>query len=441
MSEPAHRPNDGRSSKDSRQRIWVSLIVGAALITHLGVIFSVAQQPLGIHDGPVERRNVVWSLHRDMTVTDGPAGDFFAIYAAGEPDTPPPYGYSYRYLPIVGQTLGRLAATMPPQAAWWSWILVLECLLVGLVVSWWRRVSDWRLRSFGPVLLLLSSPYWLEVHMGQFTFATVAVLVLGLQATEIPPRAGSLPPRRWRTKLAAGTLGVAALLKVFPLVVLPAWIRQRSSATSAALAISVVVLLSVPAFLLDPQSWTTFYEANFSAPTGGMNTGNFGVVYLLHELAFEFGPDWIAASWSGFSTGFRAAVLLLSATLALLSRRRSLLAGSTLMLLAHFVSYFHVWEHHMSGVVVLGLVLLLTLIQSPEEHSSAQPYRPRPAIIGGVILALILLALPTPFAALDKAHDWDFSRRVALVSSKALPTLALYLIAFAALLSPKASTG
>ena len=429
MSEPPRRPNDGRSAKHSQQAVWTWLILGAALIVHLGVVFSVAQQPLGIHDGPEERRNVVWSLHRDMTVTDGPAGDFFAVYAAGEPDTPPPYGYSYRYLPIVGQTLGKIAATMPPRAAWWSWILVLECLLAALVFSWWRRVPDWRLRCFGSAALLLSSPYWLEIHMGQFTFATVTIVALGLLYTEVPPAMGSLPHGKRRTRVSAGTLCAAALLKVFPLIVLPAWIRQKPSAVSTAIAVSTVVLLSVPAFALDPQSWLTFYEANFSAPTGGMTTGNFGVVYLIHEVAFEFGVDWISTRWQDFATGFRIAVLMVSVGVVLLARRRSLLLGSTLMLLAHFVSYFHVWEHHMSGVVVIGLLLLLTLIRPNQDNRGSEELRAHPLALVAVIGALLALVLPTPFVVLDAAHDWDFPRRLALVSSKALPTLTLYLVA------------
>jgi hypothetical protein len=97
------------------------------------------------------------------------------------------------------------------------------------------------------------------------------------------------------------------------------------------------------------------------------------------------------------------------------------------MLLAHFASYPHVWEHHMSAVIVLGLLLFVEGAGSRGEA----------ALLAACVL---LLALPTPFALFDTARDarawdptpaWPLWQRYAILLPRAVPALGLYLAGMA----------
>jgi hypothetical protein len=119
----------------------------------------------------------------------------------------------------------------------------------------------------------------------------------------------------------------------------------------------------------------------------------------------------------------RALTLAACCWLVWTSRTRQLALGAATLLLAHFVTYQHVWEHHLSGVLVLG-ALLLTLPGLSKRDDVV------------LFSGLILGALPTPFVFFDAVRDptiWDPSiswPRYAiyvLVLSKAAPTLIFFL--------------
>jgi hypothetical protein len=132
-------------------------------------------------------------------------------------------------------------------------------------------------------------------------------------------------------------------------------------------------------------------------------------------------------------------VLAVTALLVICSRSHSVITGVSALLLAHFLTYPHVWEHHMSGVCVVGAMLLTV------------PNRNRTST-GVVVFSLCLLALPTPFVFFDVGKDptvWDPSGQwpefvsYLLAPSKALPCVLLYLHAVvglwkAGLLPPRA---
>ena len=148
----------------------------------------------GRHPG---QRSLVWGLYHNSIHRIGPGADFFAVYHAGvaskqglnpyAQDERPrltPYFYSYRYLPVVGSTLGRLFTTFSPLTAYRLWILVCEAILGLLMWAFWRRFASLpRSKLWGVVtssILLLSTPYFLELHMGQFTFVMGALCALAM---------------------------------------------------------------------------------------------------------------------------------------------------------------------------------------------------------------------------------------------------------------------
>jgi hypothetical protein len=356
----------------------------------------------------------------------GPGADFFSVYHAGvalEQGTSPyvleenprrtPYAYPFRYLPVVGQTIGAAASRVPPRVALWAWMLLTELALLAVALAIWRCAPTRPLAAGSICALLLSTPYFLELHVGQFTFMSVALVVLA--ALALDRDAG-----RWPVAGAWVAYAAAAMLKVFPLVAIPALVRSGRAWPAIVLAGGTVLLVSLLWFPGHLQDWEAFFAANFTQPLGGLDAGNYGLVYVVHLLGLVG-----ESQWGAFLTVWRAVVLGGAAGLVFLTRHRSLSLGVAVMLLAHFCSYVHVWEHHMSAVALLGVLVLIEL---------ARYAAPR-WVQGVVVVCLILLVLPTPFWLLDGPKDpsvfrpdaeWSRWVRISLAAAKAAPTSTLF---------------
>jgi hypothetical protein len=159
--------------------------------------------------------------------------------------------------------------------------------------------------------------------------------------------------------LGAALLSVSVVLKNFPLVAFPALVRQPRYWGHGVLAMTVLFIVTVPHFLNYPRQWEHFARVNFR-PEGGFHAGNYGFLQLLHLAQQDIGAQLSYDAWLGWTRAFRLALLAATAGLVLLSRQASPLIGASALLLAHFVTYQHVWEHHFSGILAIGAVLLLS---------------------------------------------------------------------------------
>jgi hypothetical protein len=364
----------------------------------------------------------VTRLFSDGVHRVGPGADFFGLYHAAlrmqsggdpyddAPDAVTPYFYPFRYLPIVAQA-ARALLVLSPNAARLAWMAVVEALLALTVLVFARRVPGERTRAFVVCALLLSTPYVLELHMGQFTFATVALAALGLL-----------------TAAGAPAFAAGSLLKLVPLAAVPALLRERRFLPHATLAVLACVVLSWPWFAAHPSGWTTFVHINSHTP-GGHDSGNFAPAQLAWRLATDLHLALVTAHWARFLLVLRVLVLGLTAAIVLGSRESRAIPGAATLMLAHFASYGHVWEHQMSGVIVLGALLLVAGAEAPWLRAL-------------VIAAMVALVLPSPFPWLDRAADpavWDPSlawprwQGHLLLLSRALPTLVLYAAGLAGL--------
>lgn len=396
-------PSQGSGASAPRPAAHRKGLLAAALLLHAMLVVSVA----------FEARPAIRPLHNDIVYRLGPAADFFAVYHAavnleagespyveGSDATTPPH-YPFRYLPIVGH-VARPLLMLSPGTARVLWIVCLEGLLLALLLALRKRMEPSRWLGVS-ALLLASSPFFLELYMGQFTFAAMTLFALALL----------LPNRVF--------FHAAVLLKVFPLAALPAFVRRRGGLRTALEVAGLVVVVSAPYFLAHPQDWTLFVETNFR-PTGGLDAGNFGWVRVLFLIAIDLSLPFTQASWDTMITGIRLVVLGACALLALRSRGGHALPAAVMLVLAHFVTYAHVWEHHLSGVMVLG-ALLLTLPGLSKRD------------VRLLYAALLVCALPTPFVLFDVPQDppvWDPSltwprpAAYALVLSKAVPVALLF---------------
>jgi hypothetical protein len=408
--------------------------VAVSLLFHFYAIWTIAEQPLDVNGHPEAQRSIVWPLYNDTIHRIGPGADFFALYNAAQalrrggslyrssPEELTPYFYPFRYLPLVAQTLGLFVIQFSPIVAYRIWIVALEVVLGCLLIVFGRRTRGW-LRYFGICALLLSSPYFLEVHMGQFTFVAASLLAIGLLLQE---KGGWMS---WKLRGAVNTIAYtcAVLFKVFPIVAAVAFMRRKAYWFPLAVAIVSGLAFSVPYFATHPNEFRAFYDANFVTP-GGLDSGNYGLTYLVYLVVRDLRPTIALRNWDTALMVWRVSLLGLTALLVLFSRGDRVVVGSVAMILAHFVSYMHVWEHHMSGIVIMGLMMLQAI------SSERSPSRPLVCLIAACV---IVLALPTPFALLDRLKDprvWDPFTKLAwqvrywVVLPKALPTGLLYLI-------------
>ncbi|HEY0839060.1 MAG TPA: glycosyltransferase 87 family protein [Vulgatibacter sp.] len=391
---------------------------GIALALHLvalsTIVLRVEEKRRGEHT-PLPR---IFRLFNDGAHRVGPGADFFAlyhaavmlerdgrIYSGGADGVTPPY-YVYRYLPAFAQTVGRLARLVSPWTAYLAWIALLEALLVGCMLLTRELFGRGPLVPWLWALWLAYTPFWLELIMGQFSFAAGGLVFL----------AGGLA-FMGKGKRALLPWIAAVSIKIYPLVLLPLWWRRGLFVLSS-LLVALVALGNVPGFLHLPDTWPTFVGMNL-APTSvaPANAGNYGFAFfeqLILLKAFRLrGEYWPLVQRAG-------TLVALGAALALAARRRGLplLSGIAALMLAHQVTYKDVWEHHYSMVLPMGLFLLRDNL----EH------RRFTCLIGA---ALVALALPTPFVLWDRpggdpAGAWNLAQQLAVPGAKALPALFLF---------------
>jgi hypothetical protein len=415
------RSSTPEAMTDARRRISEPLLrIATAILVcvHIVLVLQVVrQQP---RESTSRHSWAAW-LYHDVAFTRGPGADFFALYHAGlnswrgvsvfEPDENPPvtpYYYPYRYLPFTAVTLGRLAATLPPETAWKAWLLAIELTLFAVVVATRRALCGAGPRLVTIAILLLSAPYWLELYLGQFTFVATALTCIAVLQLGVRPRA-SIP---------ALLLTAGSLLKVFPLVVLPALVRSRPARLAAALMVAVVFGTNLPLFLTDSRSADAFWGKNFLGEPVGLDAGNHGLLYVAYLLGEMVWGGWHLPTWGAVTILWRVVVLGTTTAIVFRARHARIETASALLLIAHFISYFQVWEHHMSGAIVAGILLCSGL-----ERSGRSPMVPL-ALIGTAALAL-----PTSFAVLGSdPSSWTLLERLALPLSKAIPLVVLYAV-------------
>lgn len=417
----------------------------ACLVAHLIIVRSIVGQPFNAQTAPPAQRSLIWPLHNDTIHRVGPAGDFMALYHAGmqaevgrNPYDPErvwpglwaatanrlPYYSPYRYLPILAETLGRLLAGFSARTAYVLWLLFTELVLAAFCLATFRAAPSADLRWGAPCLLLLSSPYFLELHMGQFSFVT-SVLYVAALALCSPAATGY-----GRTLLASLSFTAAVLLKIVPIAGVPALVRRRAGAWTAASGIVALLATTVPVFVTHPDWWRAFADANFDSHPLIWHSGFFGFTYVLFQLVQMAHVTWTVESWTWTWHLLQVLLLGAAAALSLTSRERNPLVGGAALYLAQSLSYLDVWEHHMSGVLVVGIGVLWGMKGSSGRLSG----------LAVIVLwgALICLALPTPYPFFDRAADpnvWDPSpswppwAKLVVPLTKAGPELLLFVAA------------
>lgn len=323
----------------------------------------------------------------DATATHGRRGwDFYAMYQAGHNvltgvsayqsdndkiEVVVPVHTPYRYLPPPAYTLGVLLNAIPPLWAFRLWVMVTEIVLLGCACASWRLGSRPGERVVLASMWLVSTPYYLEIYLGQFSVVQGA-LVFGMMLLAQTRSGGWTPDLLW----------IASLLwKQSTGLFLPLYLRLRRWRALGAATLAVVAT-AVPYFLMFPSAWPAF-SANFVGGAPSHQLGNHGFRQLLFSVASALLPKdratvfvWVDAIWVIAAIGVGLWVTFAD-------RDPDPVLHLCLWTVSFFLLYHHVWEHH----YVLLLPVLVMLYR--RTHSSM------------VLLLYGLVAIWTPYVLMD----------------------------------------
>jgi hypothetical protein len=317
----------------------------------------------------------------------------------------------FRYLPTWAWVMAHTFCRLEPRVAYGLWVACCESLLLLCLGLFMVRAPSLRERAWQAVIWLCFSPYYLELFMGQFTFAAAGLVALGWLAAE-----------RGRGVAATAWLSASVCVKHVGLALLPALLavgRWRAGLV----VLAVPAMLSAPFFLLHPAELARFLDASAYGTPYRLHAGNLGLVALLQSGVRAAGLDPSGPVSAGLSGSAVAAVLVwLAWRTWRLRGAENLVPLSMLWLTGYFLVGPDVYEHHW---VLLLPVFAWARLARPSRRLAA---------------LYVWLALPTVFVFVDAPgppHQSYFEVETLWVATghhgrlllyhswKILPTLAL----------------
>jgi hypothetical protein len=333
-------------------------------------------------------------LHgRNMFLRD--AGDPREALASGLQRAP--YYATFRYIPFYGYTLGVALNLLPPMAAYWFWVFFNEFLLVVNIALTWRISARAGLFELGAFMWLAPFPLFLELWMGQYSL---------LMASFIFWTAVALMHNKEKTAYLCWYLGV--LLKTYTILLIPLWVRLKKF-RPIAVCIALVVVTSVPYFLIFPEGFRAFYEKGLRNRIGTgwdqLYLGSMGIQAALQALVHAARLDAVRLQIGDlpFGVGQMLAIVISAATtilLLILTFRKSYhpLSIYCLWAMMFFVLYRDLWEHH---YVLLIPVLVLVTVTNVINVWTA-------------VIIFLLVGTPTYFAILNAPESAAALRRAGI---------------------------
>jgi hypothetical protein len=194
------------------------------------------------------------------------------FYTTGAPLMyPAPVVVVYKFFTLFSFSQHALIATLRFVAVILatSWIM-LYGFYRGLVR---RGITPKSARIFLAAVYFLSFPFWFEVHQANMEFVVWVMVMLGLWAFWIR--------RPWA---AAVFFGVAAAMKIFPLVFVGLFLTRKQYRQAA-------FTLVVVAFTTAVSLWLVYPDIAYSWRATNAAVGQFREMYMLHLLPTETGFD------------------------------------------------------------------------------------------------------------------------------------------------------
>lgn len=363
-------------------------------------------------------------LFNDTRHRLGPGTDFATYYEAGREwnagrtvfgDGP---AFGYRYHPLLAMTVGATLARIPFTPAYVAWMILFEILLLADLVVFHRIMGATRRFAGLVVLLLLFSPYYLELYMGNASFLAASLLLLAWFAD-----------RRGQRTVFVALFAASILVKPIGLVLLPLLLVHRRFGEAALIA-GIVAVLAVPYFVSRPDDLGMVFAVNTLGRSPGwlVHAGNQGLHGFFGTLLTRWSgiPTGSLASYGQLPGAARGLLAVLPLGLALVSLRTSWLTrdrievGIFMWSCVYLMGYHDVWEHS-HAMLVLGLGLLWTVDFVPRRILV-------PCSIGlAAPTAFALYDVPLPPGPYDPEHQWSAAVSLLHHATKPAWLLALYL--------------
>ncbi len=344
---------------------------------------------------------------RDANNAD-PGGDFFQLYQSGidirrgtsiyenytnedrgkiskSPVKLPVFHPPNRYPPGFAYTVGFLLSTMKPWTAYLVWIILHEIVLALCIVLSHKASNGSSFRfKIAAAMWLAFLPWYLELYMGQTTFILMAATFI--LALYLDDYAKALHAGTWWT--------VSLITKPVSLLYAPVLIRKRRLGmltTGLGIAIGSAAIY----FLQRPPDAKLFLKW-MSGEEMVTNLGN----YCFQALLYRFHRSDIVVM--SIALGFIFTALYMTFRAAEIHSTRLIV----LWVCVYFLSYTHVWEHH--------LVLFLPALILPWLYSGKARY----------LVLWFLTALPSSFYLFN--NNWNWTRDLLYLSCAAVPVLLLF---------------
>lgn len=410
------------SSGSARDRAVARILIPAALISCL----MLGSLSLGILN----------PLFDDAMHRAGKGADFFAVYQAGANvmdgvsvySTHParqvvPYYYPYRYHPFVALTVGLAAQLLPPFAAYGVWIIILELLLVVNSFKTWLLFQDKVHASLAVSLWLVFSPLYLELFMGQFSFVMASLMFWTLLAwmEEQRTRGDAL----W---------AISLVVKSNSVLFAPALLLQRRW-KSVLVGGAIAAVIAIPYFAAVPGTYGQFAQNYSGGMTMSTLMGNQGFAALIGIAILRTSGLWtdniplLGQRVPQMDQMMELPLLLWmlmviggALFITLRAKRNSGPEIYLLWILAYFLFYKHVWEHHY--VMLLPVFVLLYYRMTTGNLPLSRH------VFWG---SYAVVALPTLFVFFDQSPvlfdpelSWEAWKSFAFHAPKPLAALVLF---------------
>jgi alpha-1,2-mannosyltransferase len=350
--------------------------------------------------------------------------DRYAAWTA--PFEPDGYLYPPTFLPIPLLALHATDDFFALRRAWFAFelaLLVIAILVVGRVVSG----TDRPLRGLPALAICAAPPVLLTLQFGNFQLAAYLLAMLAVVAIE-----------RERPIIGGATLGVLALAKVFPgVLVLPLLARRRWRALSAMMG-AAVVIVALTLFMVHGQTIRNFFDHMLPRLAGGrvpslkqedptrrlqlvgVNFAMLGLVLKLHTLGVPHtGP--MVGDAVGWLFTLATVVLVVSAA----ARARGPMAVAQVSLAALVLAATRS-PFLPSAYATIGALWLITLVAAEQGFRRAPGW--------AVLFVALSYIVPDDYPGLPPAmlRVW-----IGLVQQLAMFALAFYVLARHIILRPQ----
>ena len=198
---------------------WWMAIPVIGIVVHLVFLLSL-------------RTGWINALFDDSMHRFGPGGDFFSIYAAGVRARQGmsvylqgghveavPYGYPFRYAPLVAYTLALGLSFLSAITAYGVWLVLCELALLRNIRLTLDSAPNARAGAIATGMWLCFTPYFLELYVGQFTFLTASLVFWAYMDWRKAASGGKAGAARGRWGDCAWACAV--WLKMMPVLFLP----------------------------------------------------------------------------------------------------------------------------------------------------------------------------------------------------------------------------